>query len=76
LRCSLQDRGLKFIAKDRVERIALIADAIAATDHDIVGLQELWVYADYEHIRGKVASRLPHSKFFHRCAASGNRSLS
>ncbi|TCD68106.1 phospholipase C type enzyme [Steccherinum ochraceum] len=57
--------GLKYVAKHRKQRIAAIADALAASDYDIIALQELWVFADYEHVRASVASRLPYSKFFY-----------
>ncbi|KAH8099300.1 Endonuclease/exonuclease/phosphatase [Cristinia sonorae] len=57
--------GLKYVAKHRTQRIAAIASALAKSDYDIVALQELWVFADYEHVRASVASRLPYSKFFY-----------
>ena len=59
-------RGLKFVAKNRNERVAAIASELAKSDYDIITLQELWVYADYEHVRQSVSSRLPHAKFFYR----------
>ena len=33
---------------------------------DIIALQELWVYADYDIVRSRLSSSLPFSKFFHR----------
>ncbi|THH33437.1 hypothetical protein EUX98_g793 [Antrodiella citrinella] len=57
--------GLKYVAKHRTQRIAAIATALGAADYDIVALQELWVFADYEHVRASVARRLPYSKFFY-----------
>lgn len=59
-------RGLKYVAKHRKQRIAAIASGLAASDYDVVALQELWVFADYEHVRASVANHLPHSKFFYR----------
>ncbi|CAE6446012.1 unnamed protein product [Rhizoctonia solani] len=56
--------GLKFVSKDRVVRTRAIGDEIAASNYDIVGLQELWVQADYDYIKSRVAHKLPHSKYF------------
>ncbi|KAH7338788.1 DNase I-like protein [Rhizoctonia solani] len=56
--------GLKFVSKDRVVRTRAIGDEIAASNYDIVGLQELWVQADYDYIKTRVAHKLPHSKYF------------
>lgn len=60
-------RGLKYVSKHRKERVTAIAAALAASDHDVITLQELWVFADYEYVRDAVSKRLPHSKFFYRC---------
>ncbi|KAI0828959.1 DNase I-like protein [Trametes gibbosa] len=57
--------GLKFVSKHRKERVTAIANALAASDHDIITLQELWVFADYEYVRDAVGKRLPYSKFFY-----------
>ncbi|KIN93858.1 hypothetical protein M404DRAFT_997447 [Pisolithus tinctorius Marx 270] len=56
--------GLKYVSKDRRERIAAIADAFSNSDHDIVALQELWVEEDYNKIRSAVSHRLPYAKRF------------
>lgn len=53
------------MARDRQERILAIADYLAASHYDIVGLQELWVYSDYQIIRNKVSKILPYSKYFY-----------
>lgn len=58
-------RGLAFISKDRPARISAIADHLSTTDHDIVCLQEIWIYKDYEHVRDVVSQNLPYSRFFH-----------
>ncbi len=63
------DRGLKYVSKHRRERVSAIADALAASDHDVITLQELWVFADYEYVRDIISKRLPHSKFFYRCVS-------
>ena len=57
---------MKFVAKHRLERIQAIAAALASSDYDVVALQELWVYTDFEHVRDTVVSNLPYSKFFYR----------
>ncbi|EGN93063.1 hypothetical protein SERLA73DRAFT_190227 [Serpula lacrymans var. lacrymans S7.3] len=62
---SLNCWGLKYVSKDRHERIAAIASVLAKSDYNVVALQEIWVEADYEHVRQSVSSRLPHAKLFH-----------
>ncbi|CCM03794.1 uncharacterized protein FIBRA_05942 [Fibroporia radiculosa] len=57
--------GLKYVSKHRDERIAAIAGVLATSDYDIVTLQEIWVYRDYEHVRAAVSKRLAYSKFFY-----------
>ncbi|KAF9024148.1 inositol phosphophingolipids phospholipase C [Hymenopellis radicata] len=57
--------GLKYVSKNRVERIRAIATELANSNHDIITLQELWVFSDYEHVRDSVYKRLPYSKFFY-----------
>lgn len=66
LTASSLSRGLKYVSKHRKQRVAAIASALAASDYDVIALQELWVFADYEHVRSSVSSRLPYSKFFYR----------
>jgi len=63
---SLNCWGLKFVSKNRRERIRGIANQLAHSDHDIIALQEVWVWADYQYIRDSVAKRLSHSKLFYR----------
>ncbi|OBZ79052.1 Inositol phosphosphingolipids phospholipase C [Grifola frondosa] len=57
--------GLKYVSSHRAERIAAIANALAASDYDVITLQELWVFADYEHVRATVHEKLPYAKFFY-----------
>lgn len=59
-------RGLKYVSKFRSERMAAIAKALAASDYDVITLQEVWVYGDFELIRNAVSNRMPYSKFFYR----------
>lgn len=58
-------RGLKFVSKFREERLEAIAHELSNMDHDIVALQEIWVFADYLKVQERIAKRLPHSKFFY-----------
>lgn len=65
---SISLRGLKYVAKQRSPRIQAIASELARSSHDIIALQEIWVFADYEHVRESVSKRLPYAKFFYRSA--------
>ncbi|OCF74859.1 inositol phosphorylsphingolipid-phospholipase C [Kwoniella mangroviensis CBS 8886] len=57
--------GLAIVSKDRQVRIKAIAEYLASSNYDIVCLQELWVYKDFEIVREKVRRNLPFSRFFH-----------
>ncbi|KAF5368387.1 hypothetical protein D9758_002166 [Tetrapyrgos nigripes] len=58
--------GLKYVSKYRSERVTAIANELAnSPEYDIVALQELWVYADYELVRARISSHLPYAKFFY-----------
>ena len=54
------------MSKYRTERVTAIADALAASDYDVITLQELWVFADFEFVRAAVSKKLQYSKFFYR----------
>ncbi|KAG8765427.1 phospholipase C type enzyme [Ceratobasidium sp. 428] len=56
--------GLKYVSKDRIKRTRAIGDEIAASNYDIVGLQELWVRSDYDYIKSRVDHKLPYSRYF------------
>ncbi|KIJ21995.1 hypothetical protein PAXINDRAFT_159971 [Paxillus involutus ATCC 200175] len=62
---SLNCWGLKYVSKDRHERIAAISSAFSRADYDIIALQEIWVEADYNQVRDQVSHRLPYTKLFH-----------
>ncbi|KAF9469781.1 inositol phosphophingolipids phospholipase C [Collybia nuda] len=62
---SLNCWGLKFVAKNRLDRIEGIAHELENSNHDIIALQEIWVFSDYENIQDRVSKRLPYSKFFY-----------
>ncbi|KAI5820306.1 Endonuclease/exonuclease/phosphatase [Pyronema omphalodes] len=65
--------GLKYIAKHRVARLNEISLRIARANpsHDIVALQEFWVYADYLNLREKTRHILPYGKFYFSGAIGG-----
>ncbi|RIB12725.1 Endonuclease/exonuclease/phosphatase [Gigaspora rosea] len=63
--------GLKLVSKNRNRRIEAIADSLARSDYEIVCLQEVWVYANYELIRNRTKKRFPHSKFTHSGVIGG-----
>jgi sphingomyelin phosphodiesterase 2 len=69
-----QLRGLKYVSKHRSERIRAIAQFLEDAPFDIVTLQELWVYADYDIVRSRISQYLPFSKFFYRCIPAYNNS--
>ncbi|KAK7695322.1 hypothetical protein QCA50_002513 [Cerrena zonata] len=58
-------KGLKYVSKYRNERVDAIARFLSQTDYDIIALQELWVFSDYEHVRSAVSKNLPYAKFFY-----------
>ncbi|KAG2022840.1 inositol phosphorylsphingolipid-phospholipase C [Coprinopsis cinerea AmutBmut pab1-1] len=62
---SLNCWGLKFVAKNREERIEAIAHELSTLNHDIIALQEIWVHSDYQKVQERVSKRLPHAKFFY-----------
>ncbi|ORX36491.1 Endonuclease/exonuclease/phosphatase [Kockovaella imperatae] len=57
--------GLAVVSKEKTPRIRAIAEALRGSEYDIVCLQEVWVYKDYEIIRNSVSDNLPFSRFFH-----------
>ncbi|KAI0030188.1 inositol phosphophingolipids phospholipase C [Vararia minispora EC-137] len=63
---SLNCWGLKYVSKNRAQRIQAIAHSLSTSSYDIVCLQEVWVRDDFEHIRVAVSSRLLYDKIFHR----------
>ncbi|KAI0699382.1 DNase I-like protein [Cerioporus squamosus] len=57
--------GLKYVSKYRTERVRAIANVLASSDYDIITLQELWVFSDFEYVRTAVSKKLPYAKFFY-----------
>lgn len=63
---SLNVWGLAFFSKKRNVRIPAIAQQLAASDYDIVALQELWCEStDWRDLRSRCSGRFPYSKFFY-----------
>lgn len=46
--------------------MSAIAHALASSNYDVITLQEVWVFGDFEIIRTAVSNRMPYSKFFYR----------
>ncbi|KAG0027681.1 phospholipase C type enzyme [Podila clonocystis] len=59
--------GLKFVSKDREDRLTAIGRYLADTSrgYDIVGLQEVWVYDDFLRIKDLVRDTLPYAKHWY-----------
>ncbi|TDL28073.1 DNase I-like protein [Rickenella mellea] len=66
--------GLKYVSKNRRKRIQAITNELARAAYDIVALQELWVFADYELVRNSVP-QLSYSKFFYSGALGSGLAL-
>lgn len=43
-----------------------IADNLAHSDYEIVCLQEVWVYKNFEGIKSKAKKRFPYARFYNR----------
>ena len=43
-----------------------IADNLAHSDYEIVCLQEVWVYNNFETIKTKTKKRFPYARFYNR----------
>ncbi|KAF9015714.1 inositol phosphophingolipids phospholipase C [Cyathus striatus] len=57
--------GLKYVAKNRLERIQAISHELSQSDYDVIALQEIWVLSDYKLVKDQVSHSLPYSKFFY-----------
>ncbi|KAI9738786.1 MAG: phospholipase C type enzyme [Cirrosporium novae-zelandiae] len=62
---SLNCWGLKYISKQRHERLVEIGKRIALLEPEIVGLQECWTAEDFQSIRIETRRILPFGKFYH-----------
>lgn len=56
--------GVPIICLKKDERISAIGEELSQSDFDIVFLQEVWVYSDYEKIKKTVSKVMPHAHFY------------
>lgn len=61
--------ALKWISKNRVERLQAIAELLKDSDYDIICFQELWT--GYDLIKRTLCRQFPHSKYW-RTAVVGS----
>jgi sphingomyelin phosphodiesterase 2 len=54
------------VSKEREFRLHAIADYIASNDYDVVALQELWMWNDFEYLKRVAAHKYPSIEFFYR----------
>ncbi|KAI9246736.1 Endonuclease/exonuclease/phosphatase [Phascolomyces articulosus] len=57
--------GLNIVSKERRFRLQAIADAISQADHDIVTLQEIWMWEDFDYLKQQTRATLPYAKCFY-----------
>lgn len=58
--------GLKYFSKLRNVRIPAIAARLAASEYDVVALQEIWCEStDWRELRSRCSVTFPHAKFFY-----------
>ncbi|KAI9472404.1 MAG: Endonuclease/exonuclease/phosphatase [Benjaminiella poitrasii] len=62
---SLNCWGLNIVAKKRKFRLNAIADYISQQQYDIVALQEVWMWEDFDYLKEKIEHQLPFTKYFH-----------
>jgi len=55
---------LKWISKQREIRLRALGDRLSTGEYDLICLQEVWVYGDFQYIQEKVCKFLPYSHFF------------
>ncbi|CEG82152.1 hypothetical protein RMATCC62417_16268 [Rhizopus microsporus] len=58
-------RCLPIVSKHKSTRLAAIAKILSNGYYDIVALQEIWVYNDFEFLRKNVKDVFPFAKYFH-----------
>ena len=57
-------RGLWIVATHRQARLKAIATRLAASDYDVVALQEIWCQSDWQEIVKACAQNLPYTHYF------------
>lgn len=61
----IDSRGLKFFSKLRRERLTAIANRLAESEYDLIGLQEIWVESeDWTYMRTVCKEVYPYGQFF------------
>ncbi|KOS16386.1 hypothetical protein Malapachy_3287 [Malassezia pachydermatis] len=61
--------GLKFFSKLRRERLTAIANRLAESEYDLIGLQEIWVESeDWTYMRTVCKEVYPYGQFFFTAA--------
>ncbi|XP_076124543.1 sphingomyelin phosphodiesterase 2 [Alosa pseudoharengus] len=61
---SLNCWGLRYVSKNREERMVMIGDKLSRENHDIVLLQEVWSEKDFLYLKKTLSSTHPHSYNF------------
>lgn len=56
--------GLKGVSAKRSERVKEIGEWLAASEFDVVLLQEVWLQEDFDSLRRAVRGRFQHAHFF------------
>ncbi|KAK9447578.1 Endonuclease/exonuclease/phosphatase [Limtongia smithiae] len=64
--------GLKYVSKNRTERMHYIAHMLSRADADIIALQECWVQGDYDDIRYHTREVFPYAKYFYSGILAGS----
>jgi sphingomyelin phosphodiesterase 2 len=54
------------VSKERELRLHAIADYIASNDYDVVALQELWMWDDFEYLKRVAANKYLSIEIFYR----------
>lgn len=52
------------MSKYREIRLRALGDALSMCNYDLICLQEVWVYGDFQYIQTKVRESLPYSHFY------------
>ncbi|XP_020293777.1 putative neutral sphingomyelinase isoform X2 [Pseudomyrmex gracilis] len=56
--------GIPYVSKNKTARMHAIADKCASSDYDIICLQEVWSFDDFNMIKAKVQEVLPYFHYF------------
>ena len=63
------------MSKHRAARLDAIANRIGQCTYDIVALQEIWVYSDFENLTKKTSHILPYAKFYYSGVLGGGLAI-